>query len=73
MGTRRLMGFGRACFECGALEGARGVALKLCSRCNFALFCSRECMQATWRAGHKDECVAPLEKGGCMVAPPAPS
>jgi hypothetical protein len=45
----------RACDGCGAREAAPG-GHKRCGSCGRAVYCSRGCQAAHWKAGHKREC-----------------
>ncbi|GAQ78909.1 hypothetical protein KFL_000200620 [Klebsormidium nitens] len=42
----------KRCSKCGA----SGVAVKTCSGCRRAQYCSKECQVAAWKEGHKVEC-----------------
>jgi hypothetical protein len=44
----------RSCWACGVIEG-EGIALKKCSGCRCALYCSGPCQVGHWKA-HKAEC-----------------
>lgn len=51
MGTSR-----RCCNHCDKSE-VKWEGHKLCSRCKNACYCSKECQQAHWKAGHKKQCI----------------
>ena len=61
---RSNMGMERACHRCGAPDGTDGIALQYCSRCRQALYCSRKCATAAWKAGHKTDCAATPRRTG---------
>jgi hypothetical protein len=42
----------RECWRCGS----QGGALKKCTGCQVALYCSRECQVAAWHKDHKADC-----------------
>ena len=43
--------FKNKCFSCGKTG-----AMKCCSRCKCAYYCSQECQAAAWKSGHKATC-----------------
>ncbi len=43
------------CFWCHELP-AQGTELKMCTQCSLAVYCSKQCQRAHWRASHKEEC-----------------
>ena len=44
------------CRTCGISREELGEALRTCSRCHQAKYCSRTCQKADWRAEHKFTC-----------------
>lgn len=51
----------RACPHCGRVAGTvmddgKVVKLRRCTGCMRVRYCSEECLQAAWDAGHRDEC-----------------
>lgn len=50
-----LAAFGRRCDNCAAREQP-GSALKRCSACARAFYCSEQCQKAAWAGGHKAVC-----------------
>lgn len=58
---------GAACDCCGKPRPFQGL-LDVCSRCQKAYYCSKECQVKQWRAGHKQWCRKPGEfKAGDTV------
>lgn len=56
-------GWQRHCFHCGAAEEPdSGSKHHACGGCKRRIFCSRDCLKAAWKAGHRGECalLAPL-------------
>ena len=43
-----------ACLNCGVSK--RSKALKQCSRCKIAAYCSADCQHSHWKNGHKGDC-----------------
>ncbi|GKY93171.1 hypothetical protein MPSEU_000285100 [Mayamaea pseudoterrestris] len=54
---------GKACDACGkTLEQLEVRRLDVCSRCNMAYYCSRECQVIAWKHGHKGACRHPNQR-----------
>ena len=63
----RLSVGGDTCDRCGG-SGREGAALKRCGACRTAYYCSSQCQQEAWRAGHKQACRKPgMFREGDMV------
>jgi splicing suppressor protein 51 len=54
-----------SCFNCSKLQTELSEALKRCSKCQTALYCSQDCQKANWKS-HKLTCHRP------RAAPPPP-
>lgn len=50
------------CFTCGRPE-SETLALKCCTRCKLAQYCSKNCQISDWKSGHKDQCSALVREG----------
>lgn len=61
----------KGCWNCGKTPAAaannKDPPLMRCTRCQRALYCSRDCQVAHWKSGHKKECpqlqAKKMEKG----------
>ena len=64
------------CSNCAATVGADGSALKKCSKCKVASYCSQACQLQHWRdGGHKRFCLTPEERtkpSPALAEDPAP-
>jgi len=46
----------KTCWECDKLPPHRAAPLESCSRCQTAVYCSKQCQTKAWKSGHKHTC-----------------
>jgi len=60
----------KTCSNCHLPEGSRGAPkLSACARCGLVVYCSRECQRTHWKAGHKQHCVAKVDRAPQNLEP----
>jgi hypothetical protein len=47
----------QVCAWCSS-KGSASISLYKCTRCRMVCYCSRECQLKSWKAGHKEACIA---------------
>ena len=53
----------KVCNNCSTPESSEGTSkLSACARCGIAVYCSRDCQRAHWKANHKQHCVIKAER-----------
>lgn len=60
-----------ACHHCSKTAqeaGAAAAGLLRCSRCRSALYCSKDCQLAAWKAGHRDRCAQQTQERAATKA-----
>ncbi|CAB9511851.1 expressed unknown protein [Seminavis robusta] len=67
---------GFACDCCGKSQEELGqIQMKCCLKCNMAHYCSTDCEEASWKAGHQQACrpVGKIQAGDIMQLVPSKS
>lgn len=54
-----------ACAKCGAKEPAN-TKFKLCGKCKYVFYCSKECQVEHWHASHRENCKNTVYRADCI-------
>jgi len=53
----------KVCANCSAPEGSdRASKFSACARCGLAVYCSKDCQRAHWKANHKQRCITKADR-----------